>query len=179
MKSRAAIGNHPLHPAAVVIPIGAWFSTLVGDLAYVSSGNPFWYQFAFYTMLIGICGALLAAVLGFIDYFGVKMSEAGYRVAKVHMVMNLAITGVYALNLWLRYDGVALASVDPGRWQVAFWLQLVSFAALGLSGWLGGKLAFEHKVGVVEHHDPEATDIGVAEAPLGGRASERTRGLQG
>lgn len=179
MKSRAAIGNHPLHPAAVVIPIGSWFATLVGDLAYMSTGGAFWYEFSYYTMMIGVGGALAAAVLGFIDYFGVKMSEAGYRVARTHMLLNLAITAGYALNLWLRQDGGALASASPGRWQLAFWLAILSYAALGMSGWLGGKLAYEHKVGVVEHHDPEATDIGLAETPVSARAPERTRGLQG
>lgn len=29
----------------------------------------------------------------------------------------------------------------------------------------GGKLAFEHKVGVVEWLDPEASEIGMNEAP--------------
>jgi uncharacterized membrane protein len=36
----------------------------------------------------------------------------------------------------------------------------VTFIALGISGWLGGRIAFEHKVGVVENADPEATEIG-------------------
>src|SRR5688500_11606786 len=179
MKSKAAIGDHPMHPAVVVIPIGAWFATLVGDIAYMSTGLPFWYQFSYYTMLIGLCGALAAAVLGFIDFFGVKMSAAGYRVAKIHMIINLCVTAVYALNLWLRHDNAALASVDPGRWQLVFWLQILSFAALGVSGWLGGKLPYAHKVGLVEHSDPEATSIGVAEEATVAGAPQRTPGLQG
>ena len=163
----------------VVIPIGSWFATLVGDIAYMSNGNPFWYQFSYYTMLIGLCGALAAAVLGFVDYFGVKMSEAGYRIARMHMIINLVVTSAYAFNLWLRHDNLALASVNTGRWQLAFWLQLLSYAALGVSGWLGGKMSYEHKIGVVEHHDPEATEIGMAEPAEPQRAPQRTRGFQG
>lgn len=179
MKSKAAIGNHPMHPAVVVIPIGSWFAALVGDIAYVASGNPFWYQFSYYTMLIGLVGAGAAAVLGFIDFFGVKMSQAGYRNARIHMTINLVVTAAYALNLWLRHDNAAMANVNAGRWQLAFWLQLLSFAALGVSGWIGGKMSYEHKIGVVEHADPEATEIGMAEPAEAQRAPHRTRGLQG
>lgn len=176
MKSKAAIGNHPLHPAMVVIPIGAWFATFVGDIAYQATANPFWYQFSYYTMLIGFIGALAAAVLGFIDYFGVRMSEAGHRVAKMHMTINLIVSAAYAFNLWLRTDN---AAVDGSRWTLAFALQVLSYLALGVSGWLGGKMSYEHKVGVVEHADPEATRIGSEEPATPQRAPQRTRGLQG
>lgn len=178
MKSKAAINKHPLHPALVVVPIGAWFATLVGDVAYAATGRPFWYEFSYYTMLIGLIGALAAATLGFIDYFGVKMSTAGYRMAKIHMTINLIAVTAYAFNLWLRMDAKAM---DGAAWTTAFILQLVTFAALGVSGWIGGSISYKHKVGVVEHADPEATEIGMAESvdamPEPHRA--RTRGLQG
>jgi uncharacterized membrane protein len=177
MKSKAAIGNHPLHPALVVIPIGSWFATLVGDIAYANTANLFWYQFSYYTILIGLFGALAAAVLGFIDYFGVRMSEAGYRIARIHMIINLSVAALYAINLWLRHDnGATMAS---GRWTLVFLLQIVSYLALGASGWLGGTLSYEHKVGVVEHADPEATEIGQSEPAEPSAVPSRTRGLQG
>src|SRR5687768_4913241 len=157
MKSKAAIGNHPIHPALVVIPIGAWFSTFVGDLSYAATSQGFWYHFSYVTMLIGVVGALLAAVFGFIDFFGVRMSEAGYRTAKIHMTLNLLAVSSYLFNLWLRWDQGAVAG---GRWTTAFTLQVLTFVALCVSGWLGGKLSYEHKVGVVEHEDAEATQIG-------------------
>lgn len=176
MKSKAAIGNHPLHPALVVIPIGSWFATLVGDIAYMANHDPFWYQFSYWTMLIGLIGALTAAVFGFVDFFGVRMSEAGHRIAKIHMIINLVVSAAYAINLWLRHDNMALADLAPGRWQAAFWLQILSFAALGVSGWLGGQMSYEHKIGVVEHADPEATEIGMAE-PAERPARSRDRAL--
>jgi uncharacterized membrane protein len=163
MKSKAAIGTHPIHPALITIPIGAWFATFVGDIAYASTGDAFWYQFSYYTMLIGIVGALAAAIPGFIDFFTVRMSEAGYAKAKLHMIINLTVVVAYAINLWLRSDKAAMTTVDAGRWQVAFWLQILSFAALGFSGYLGGSMAYEHKVGVAEHVDPEADRIGEEE----------------
>jgi uncharacterized membrane protein len=160
MKSKAAIGKHPIHPALVPIPIGAFALTLIGDVAHAVSHDPFWYRFAFYCMGIGIVTALVAAVFGFIDYFGVKMSARGYRIATIHMCLNLAGVTLYAINFLMRRGDAAL---DTSRWPVVFGLEVVTFLALGASGWLGGKLAFEHKVGVAEGSDPEATEIGMAE----------------
>jgi uncharacterized membrane protein len=168
VKSRAAIKGHPLHPALVAIPIGAWFATLVGDIAYMRSADLFWYDFSYVAMSIGVIGALVAALPGLVDFFSVKMSEAGLSVAKIHMALNLSIVAAYGVNLWIRHLHMALSTVDPMRWQLAFWLQIVSFAALGVSGWLGGELTFRHKVGVAEGVDEEATAIG---------AGERTRVL--
>lgn len=157
MKSRATIGNHPIHPALVTLPIGAFFLLLVGDIAHASSGVDFWYQFSFVCLSVGILTALAAALFGFIDYFKVKMSMAGFRIARIHMVLNLTGVVLYTFNWFLRRDNGAL---HTSRWTLAFALEVVTFLALGVSGWLGGKLAFEHKVGVAENADPEATEIG-------------------
>jgi uncharacterized membrane protein len=127
-------------------------------------------------MLIGLVGALSAAVLGFIDFFGVKMSEAGHRSAKLHMTLNLIITTLYAINLWLRAD---FKSVSGSAWTLVFALEVISFLALGVSGWVGGELTFKHKVGVLEHADTEATELGGKEPVEAIPAPTRTRGLQG
>src|SRR4029077_7607034 len=40
MKSTAALGNHPIHPLLVPIPIGAFFLVLWGDVAQLLSDDP-------------------------------------------------------------------------------------------------------------------------------------------
>ena len=42
MRSKAAIGNHPIHPPLVALPIGAFFLAFVGDAAHASTGGDFW-----------------------------------------------------------------------------------------------------------------------------------------
>ena len=160
MRSRAALGNHPLHPALVTIPIGAFALTLIGDIAYVVTKNPAWYEFSKIALCIGVISALVAAVAGFIDYFGVKMSAAGARLARTHMILNLVGVVLFAVSWWLRGEGTAA----DGQWPLAFGLSTVAFLGLGASGWIGGKMVFEHKIGVVENRDPEATEIGKRES---------------
>ena len=161
MKSRAAIGNHPVHPALVSLPIGAFFLLLVGDIAHAHTDADFWYAFSFVCLGVGIVTALAAAVAGFIDYFGVRMSDGGFRIARIHMLLNLAGVVLYTVNWFLRRGNGAL---HTPRWDFVFGLEVVTFIALGLSGWLGGQITFEHKVGVVENADPEATELGRQEA---------------
>src|SRR5688572_862675 len=161
MRSRAAIGKHPLHPALVALPIGAFTLTVFGDLSHQFTRQIFWYDFSRWCLLAGVLTALLAAATGLIDYFGVRMSPAGRRLATIHMVLNLTGVALFALSLVLRWNHGALAN---SRWPLAFGLALIAFAGLGAAGWIGGKLVFEHKVGVVENQDAQATEIGRQEA---------------
>jgi uncharacterized membrane protein len=57
------------------------------------------------------------------------------------MTINLVVVALYALNIWLR-----VTSTDTAR--LPFVLSVISVAILAVSGWLGGKLVYEHGVGV-------------------------------
>jgi uncharacterized membrane protein len=78
------------------------------------------------------------------------------------MLINLAAVALYAISWILRRNDRALGTP---RWPIAFGLEVVPFLMLGASGWIGGKMTFEHKIGVVEWIDPEAREIGMREAP--------------
>ena len=162
MRSRAALGTHPLHPAVVSLPIGAFFLAFVADVFHALTKTALCYQIAYFAILVGIVTALAAAVLGFIDYFGVTMSAAGRRLATIHMLINLAAVALYAISWVLRRNDGALGTP---RWPIALATEVLPFLMLGVSGWIGGKMTFEHKIGVVEWIDPEAREIGMREAP--------------
>ena len=148
MKSKAVIANHPIHPMLVPIPIGAFFIALIGDVLHtLRPEDPFWYELSFTCIGIGLIFALTAAVFGAIDYLGVKMSSRAFRLATWHAVLNLCLALAYAASFLLRRHHAAL---QPSRWPAAFAFALVGFGLLCVSGWLGGKLAYEHRVGVLE-----------------------------
>jgi len=88
------------------------------------------------------------------------MSRAAGRLATVHMLLNLSVVALYVVTFLLRRNGGAL---NTSRWSIAFGIELVAFATLGVSGWIGGNLSYEHKVGVIEWTDPEANEIGQKE----------------
>ena len=108
MKSRAAIGNHPLHPILVPIPIGAFAIAFIGDVLHVASPrDPFWYDLSFTCMGIGLIFAVLAAAAGAVDYLGVRMSARAFRLATRHALLNVTATGLYAASFLLRRNAGA------------------------------------------------------------------------
>ena len=147
MKSKAAIANHPIHPALVVVPIGAFFLALVGDTAHTISALDFWYRFSEVCLGVGVLSGLAAAIPGFVDYFGVDMGATAGRLATKHMLINVSGIVLYGINFLLRRNDAAL---HTPRWPLVFGLEILTFGALGVSGWIGGELVFEHRVGVVE-----------------------------
>ncbi|MGE5615670.1 MAG: DUF2231 domain-containing protein, partial [Bacillota bacterium] len=100
MRTPASINGHPIHPMIVPIAIGGFILSFVFDLVCLKTGqvDP-WSTVAFYTMIGGIVGALLAAIFGFIDLFSLP---AGYtkKVGLTHMGLNLTIVVMFIVDAW-------------------------------------------------------------------------------
>jgi uncharacterized membrane protein len=142
MNSRASIRSHPIHPMLVVFPIGLWVFSLVCDVVYhAGSHNMFWKGMAFYTMLGGIVGALLAAIPGFIDFLTIRERQTK-RIATTHMILNLMVVALFIFNLGIRYNA------SPDNEIFAVIVSVVGIAMLAVSGWLGGSMVYVHRVGV-------------------------------
>jgi uncharacterized membrane protein len=95
--------GHPLHPAVVAVPIGAWIDSLVFDVAShrVHSGQ-FLAEGARWLIGLGVLGALLAAGVGFLDLFAIPTGTRAFRIALVHMGINLAVTAAYVVGFVVR-----------------------------------------------------------------------------
>jgi uncharacterized membrane protein len=162
--------GHPLHPVLVPVPIGAWVAASVFDVASHLVDDPgFLAKGAWWLLLIGVVGALGAALVGFLDLLAVPTGTPAFRTALVHMTLNLAVTAGYLGGfLWRRAAGVGTAAVPWGPLV----LSLCCLAVLGASGFLGGKLAFRYGVRVAD----EATQ---AEGFRGASAHRRAAGRGG
>lgn len=159
MRSKAAIGDHPIHPALIPIPIGAFFLALIGDIMHSYNGALFWYDFAMYCIGVGIVSALVAAIFGFVDFVAVPMSTAARRLATIHLSLNLVVVVLYAVTFFLRLND---AAYQTSRWTIAMALEVGPFVMLAISGWIGGQMSYIHRVGVVE--EPGETDISTRRA---------------
>ena len=146
MRTPASIARHPIHPMLVPIPIGLWIFSFVADLFYVSgSANPAWPTVAFYCMGAGIVGALLAAVPGLIDLLSLPPGPRSTAIK--HMAINLTVVVLFVINFWMRMQA-------PGAPGKLVWLSLIALGLLVISGWLGGKMVYEHGVAVDAPPDP-------------------------
>ncbi|MEV6054825.1 DUF2231 domain-containing protein [Streptomyces sp. NPDC052107] len=141
--------GHPFHPILVTVPIGAWVCSLVFDIASRIVHRPaFLAHGSAWLIAIGVLGALAAACVGFLDLFAIPTGTPAFRTGLVHMGLNLAVTAAYAAGFAWRQGGGYPEGQGVGYGQLA--LSAVSLAALGVSGYLGGKLAYRDGVRVAE-----------------------------
>ena len=98
----ASLGRHPVHPMFIPFPIALWVFSLVADVIYLWRGNPIWRDYvAFYTLLGGTLGAVVAAVPGFIDWLSLK-DPAVVKIANWHARLNVIALVIFALSFYLR-----------------------------------------------------------------------------
>ncbi|MEU1879925.1 DUF2231 domain-containing protein [Streptosporangium sp. NPDC020072] len=139
--------GHPFHPMLVTIPIGAWAAGLAFDIASQFVADPrFLSQGAMWLIAIGVVGALGAAMAGFLDLFAIPTATRAFRLALIHMTLNLLATVAYLGNFLWRYSEAVTGGVPAGPLA----LNAASFLALAVAGWLGGRLSYRYGVRVAD-----------------------------
>src|SRR5262249_38079729 len=130
----------------VAVPIGAWISSFVFDVAsHLVSDPGFLVEASRWLIGIGVLGALAAAMFGFLDLFAIPTGTRAFRIGLLHMSINLAVTVAYAIGFLLRGG----ASTGPVGWGPLL-LSAAALAALTVSGYLGGELAYRYGVRVAD-----------------------------
>ena len=151
MRTPANIAKHPIHPMLVTVPIGLWLFSFVCDLVFVfGGGGEIWRTVAFYNMVGGIVGALVAAVPGLIDMLSLPAGPR--RTAIIHMSLNLTVVALYVVNVFVRYT-------RPDSIDFSVWLSVIAVGLLSASGWLGGKMVFEYGIAVDTGEAPAKLDL--------------------
>jgi nitrite reductase/ring-hydroxylating ferredoxin subunit/uncharacterized membrane protein len=129
--------GEPLHVILTDIPIGAWTVALAFDgLELITKRREFAVA-ADTSMAIGLVGALGAAVAGVVDWSDVD--PPARRTGWIHGLLNLTGTTLFATSLVLRKKKAR----GQGRAIAA-----LGYGVMTLAAHLGGKLVYEHQVGV-------------------------------
>jgi uncharacterized membrane protein len=145
MRAPASFAKHPFHPMLVAIPIGLFVASFASDAISFWQDGKLWRDLTFYNLIGGIIGAVVAAIPGFIDYVALK-DEKVLPLAHRHFGVNVALLGLYSINLWIRTES-GNAVINNSRW-VPFLLSILGMILLGISGWLGGEMVYAHGVAV-------------------------------
>ena len=149
--------GHPVHPALVTVPIGAFTSAVVLDL----TGRE---QSAARTLVgLGLLSSVPTALAGLSDWSDTRGAER--RVGFTHLALNVAGLGIIAASWFSRRRQPGTGVFDSH----GPWLTLTGFGIVGASAWLGGHLSYAMGVGVdttaFQRPPKEWTDA-VAEAEL-------------
>ena len=140
--------GHPFHPILVSVPIGAWIASLVLDIASRIVDHPgALTQASEWLIGIGIVGALAAALFGLLDLLAIPAGTRAFRIGLVHMCLNLAVTAVFVVEFaWRHGSYTHQGPVSVGQLVVS----AIAIAGLGVSGFLGGELAYRYGVRVAD-----------------------------
>ncbi|MCP2262110.1 putative membrane protein [Streptoalloteichus tenebrarius] len=145
--------GHPFHPMLVPVPIGAWLSAAVLDVAARSgyeSGTLA--RAATWVIGVGIVGAALAAVPGLLDLLLVPVRTRVRGMALLHVTANSAALVVFVVDLVLRWN----APTDRAAPTAPFVLTLVGVVLMATGAFLGGELTFRYGLRVADQHDQAA-----------------------
>jgi uncharacterized membrane protein len=111
---------------------------------YYHSRDPFWARGSEWLIGAGLLLGFLAAAAGFIDFVAIKRARS-LAAGWVHFIGNDLALLIAVANLWIRLDHPEQGVVPTGI--VLSGLVCVIFS---VTGWLGGELAFRHRIGMVE-----------------------------
>ena len=124
--------GHTLHPAIVLVPVGAWIGSAILD--FVPGSEP-----ASRALVgAGVLTVLPAVVTGLADWSRLPQKRQ-QRVGLVHAASNTVATTLYALSFVQR---------SRGRHGSGRLLGLAGLGVVGLSGYLGGHLAYRQGASV-------------------------------
>src|SRR5580692_1056484 len=140
--SAVALVGHPIHVMMVHFPIAFVIATLGVDIFYWWSGDAFWVRVGLWSAGIAFWTGVGASVVGIAEFLlvrGIRVLEAGWS----HAVAAMTLVAIAGANWGLRV-------IDPGE-VLTHGLALSGLASVitGFAGWHGGKLVFDHGIGVL------------------------------
>lgn len=140
--SAVALVGHPIHVMMVHFPIAFVIATFGVDVFYWWSGDTFWVRVGLWSAGIAFWTGVAASIVGTAELLlvpGIRALEASWS----HAIAAMTLVAITGANWGLRLSypetilphGLALSG-------------LASVMA-GFTGWHGGKLVFDHGIGIL------------------------------
>ena len=140
--SAVALVGHPIHVMMVHFPIAFVIATLGVDVFYWWSGDTFWVRVGLWSAGFAFWTGVAASIVGTAEILlvpGIRVLEASWS----HAVAAMTLVAIAGANWGLRL-------IDPAS-ILPHGLALSGLASVmvGFAGWHGGKLVFDHGVGIL------------------------------
>jgi uncharacterized membrane protein len=141
MRSAANIKSHPLHPILVSFPIAFFIGAFVFDLLALFNENELLATVAYYLLIAGMIGAIVAAIPGAVDYFMVvPPKSSGKSRATKHALLNISNLLIFFIAWLMKKNG--------GDSYLVVGLEAVGVILLSIAGWLGGTLVYRNQIAI-------------------------------
>ncbi len=142
MESKAKLFGHPIHPMLVVFPLGLLATSLAFDIVFLSTADRAFGLVAYWMIAAGICGALLAAIFGAIDWWAIPSGTRAKNISTLHGAGNLVVVLLFAVSWFVRGNAPDTPTAS------AIMLSVIGVLLAVVTGWLGGELVDRLGVGV-------------------------------
>src|SRR6185437_6276651 len=139
--------GHPLHPVITDIPVGAWTTALLFDIACMGSRKRKYRDAADVAVGLGLAGSALAAITGLADWKDIKGKDR--RAGIVHATLNTLVASLYTGSL------IARRNRARGLGQA---LGILGWGVMLTSAWIGGELVYKYRDGVDQSNSTELPD---------------------
>ena len=140
--SAVAVAGHPLHAMSVHFPIALVIATLGCDLFYWWTGDAFFARAGLWAAGFAFASGVAAGIVGTAELLavpGIRIRVASWT----HAIAAMMLLSVAGTNWGLRL-AVPEATLPHGLILSA----LAGFFTV-LAGWHGGKLVFDHGIGLM------------------------------
>ncbi len=140
--SAVALVGHPIHVMMVHFPIAFVMATLVIDLAYWWSGDVFFVRAGLWSTGVAFWTGVAASLVGIAELLlvrGIRLREASWS----HAVAAMTLVAIAGANWGMRM--LDATTILPH----GIALSLLGSVMVGFAGWHGGKLVFDHGVGIL------------------------------
>lgn len=140
--SAVALVGHPLHVMLVHFPVAFVVATLGVDVFYWWTGDDFWLRAGLWAAGMAFWSGVAASLVGTGELLlvrGIRLHEASWS----HAVAAMTLVAIAGASWGLRLTDPA--SVLPH----GLLLSVIGSVMVGFAGWHGGKLVFDHGIGIL------------------------------
>ncbi len=138
--------GHPLHPAIVHVPLGLWtFACILDVIVWLGGDSVVLPRLAFYSVLIGLIGALLAVPPGVADWTPIKKEKPAWKLGLYHLLLNLLATILWTVNFGLRFETL---ETGVGITVPVLVTSLVATLLVFAGGYIGSLMVFDQGTSV-------------------------------
>ncbi len=140
--SAVALVGHPIHVMMVHFPVAFVVATLGVDVFYWWSGDPFWLRVGVWAAGAAFWTGVGASIVGTGELLlvrGIRLHEASWS----HAIAAMTLVAISGASWGLRMTDPQ--SVLPH----GLVLSMLASVMVGFAGWHGGKLVFDHGIGIL------------------------------
>ncbi|WP_344252009.1 DUF2231 domain-containing protein [Actinoplanes campanulatus] len=134
-QSRLRLAGAGVQPLLLMFPLGLFWMAFLFDLATTLGAPPLIGTVAFWNLVAGLIGGLLAALAAAVDAFGAS-DPAAARIFFLALLLDVGVLIVFAVLTLMRVRGHD-RSADGGLLA----LEAAALALAGFTAWFSGRLA--------------------------------------